>query len=432
MKQEGSILTEHTFATNCVDSQSYSIYKNLDWMYSYIEACCAYSLNLSYIQSSLNLLTETFDFFFVFLWSNSLDSNEFQLFYSVMLDNYINNKLIQLHLTDEWSQNFFSSKEATFVLINHPELVFFKSQLINSYYSEYLTDISFSSLQFLQKQSLLSPVLLVPQILLLLLSTFLFVSFYFSYYSNPVKEEASIDSDYLSASISIESEKELGSIDDLLIIFIMFLSIFGWYFYSYCYALICSMPETALFFFIIPLFSYVIIMTPLLLLLDFGIVFIAYVKGVTPTSNLAAELIFDYVSIIAYFVRVFIQCVRLALMFGTYCSMHDFILYANHPISFFSGGESIWEDFSNTSNTKTSFTYFIFSTLPLHLANWGYELIHTLFVLTSQTISYVGMIFWLFLFLFTSFVSEKQENFFSEKRNLRKKSSLFFSLFNKD
>ena len=37
-----------------------------------------------------------------------------------------------------------------------------------------------------------------------------------------------------------------------------------------------------------------------------------------------------------------------------------------------------------------------------------------------QFIAFFAMIFWLFLFLYTMFVSETQENYFTEKRNLKK------------
>jgi len=76
--------------------------------------------------------------------------------------------------------------------------------------------------------------MLFPQLLFITYLGFLFVSFYFSFYSSSTKEESTIDSDYLSASITVESEKELGSIDDILMPSIILLYTFGWYFYLYC------------------------------------------------------------------------------------------------------------------------------------------------------------------------------------------------------
>ena len=56
---------------------------------------------------------------------------------------------------------------------------------------------------------------------------------------------------------------------------------------------------------------------------------------------------------------------------------------------------------------------------PGILLNWMYEIFHTFFVVTGQIVAYFGMIFWLFLFLFTFFVIEKQESYFEERRKFR-------------
>ena len=37
-----------------------------------------------------------------------------------------------------------------------------------------------------------------------------------------------------------------------------------------------------------------------------------------------------------------------------------------------------------------------------------------------QFVAFFAMIFWLFLFLYTMFVAETQENYFSDKRNSKK------------
>lgn len=69
--------------------------------------------------------------------------------------------------------------------------------------------------------------MLFPQLLFLGYIAFFFVAFYFSFYSTSSKEEATIDADYLSASLTVESEKEIGSLDDILMPAIVFIYIFG-------------------------------------------------------------------------------------------------------------------------------------------------------------------------------------------------------------
>jgi hypothetical protein len=55
----------------------------------------------------------------------------------------------------------------------------------------------------------------------------LFVLFYLSYYNSATKEEGTIDADYISANLLVESEKEIGSLDDLLLGLTFLIFIFG-------------------------------------------------------------------------------------------------------------------------------------------------------------------------------------------------------------
>jgi hypothetical protein len=99
--------------------------------------------------------------------------------------------------------------------------------MFNQYYFEYLADINVSAVQYLESQSLLAPIMLFPQLLFLAYIGFLFAAFYFSFYSSPSKEESTIDADYLAAGITVESEKEIGSIDDIIMPAIIFIYTFG-------------------------------------------------------------------------------------------------------------------------------------------------------------------------------------------------------------
>jgi len=109
-----------------------------------------------------------------------------------------------------------------------------KNQIINNFFFDFLADINVSAIQYVTSQSLLTPIMLFPQLLFIAYLGFMFVSFYFSFYTTSSKEESTIDSDYVSASITIESEKELGSLDDILMPSVILLYTFGWYFYLYC------------------------------------------------------------------------------------------------------------------------------------------------------------------------------------------------------
>lgn len=427
-KNNNSIISDTEFQKNfnvgVFNTQTHNlntnpIYNGIDWLYTYVETIYIYDYNILYFWLLNNVYDESMDFFFISLWFLALQTISSQLFWSVLLDNYIISNVVQLKFSDEWYRGFISSKESSLFVVHHPETIFFKNQIVNVFFSNFLTDTNVSIIQYLDTQSILTPIMLFPQILFICYMVFFFVSFYFSFYSSSSKEESTIDSDYLSASVTVESEKEIGSLDDILMPIIIIIYTFGWYFYLYCWNLFCCIPEVVLVFFFFPLLYYTILNTPTFLLYDFGILYNCYLRGIAPTPTMLFELMYDYIAVIAFYVRILTQGVRLALMFFTYASMHDYILFMDYSHKYLTGNESIWEDVSNINVSVSSITYFFFGVLPGHLLYWVYEVFHTFFVVTGQLVAYFAMIFWLFLFLFTFFVLEKQEGYFEEKRKSR-------------
>lgn len=426
MEVYGSTLSVTTLSKNDFsasffnyDTGIHAMYSGIDWVYTYVETLYIYDYKIVYFWLLNNIYDESIDFFFLSVWYTSLQLSGLQLFWSSILDNYILTNLFQFSLTDEWVRGYISSKDSALFVIYHPEVIFFKNQILNNYFFDFLTDVNISAIQYLESQSLLTPIMLFPQLLFIGYIGFFFVAFYFSYYSSSTKEESTVDSDYLSASITVESEKELGSLDDLLMPSIVLLYTFGWYFYIYCWNLFCCMPELVLVIFFFPLLYYTIGNTPTFLLYDFGILYNCYLRGVAPSPTMLFELMYDYIAVIAFYVRVLTQGVRLVLMFFTYALMHDFVLYMDYSHRYLTGNESIWEEISNVNASVSSVTYFFLGVLPGHLLNWMYEVFHTFFVVTGQIIAYFAMVFWLFLFLFTFFVIEKQETYFEERRKFR-------------
>lgn len=410
----------------CNNNSIYCIFVNnmfscVDWIYTNIESLYIYDYKIVYLRVLNNIYNDNLDFFFTSLWYISLSTSGLQFFWSVLLDNYVANSLLQFSLTDEWVRSYITSKDASLLIVYHPEIVFFKNQILDNFLLNHLADINVSIIQFLEREKLITPIMLVPQLVFLTLMIFLFASFFFSFYVTPSDDEASIDADYLSASVTVEAEKEIGSLDDILMPAIILIYTFGWYFYLHCWNLFSYLPELTLVLFFFPLLYYTILNTPVFLLYDFGIFFICYLRGIAPTQTLVFELLYDYIAVIAFYVRVLTQGVRLALMFFAYASMHDYIMYMHFYSAFSWGNESIWESIANINVSVSSITYFILVVLPFHMFYWLYEVIHTFFVVTGQLIAFFSMVFWLFLFLFTFFVIEKQENYFEERRKFRQK-----------
>jgi hypothetical protein len=50
---------------------------------------------------------------------------------------------------------------------------------------------------------------------------------YFSFFSSYANEENNTDNDFFLASATVEAEKEIGSFDDLILMFVTLLYVFG-------------------------------------------------------------------------------------------------------------------------------------------------------------------------------------------------------------
>jgi len=403
------------------DVCSSCLYHGIDWLYTAVETIYSYDFRVWYFWFFNSIYDESFDFFFSSFWYFNLSISAFQLFWAVILDQYIVTLVYKLPYTEDWFRSMLSSKEATLVLIYHPELSFVKEEISKVYFFSYFGDLIFSIYDLVESETFLTPVILFPQLLLLIFLAVLFMSFYFSYFSSATTEENVVDTDYLVGSATVEAEKEISSFDDMILAFVVLFYIFGWYFYIHCWSILSMMPELVLVFYLFPGLYYIIIGIPTFLMYDFGIYFLAYLRGVGATSMFIYELMFDYIAVIIFYTRILVQGVRLVLMISTYASMHDLVLYFSFGQKMFLGAETFWEELNNVSITLDSMSYFFLFTLPGKFIYWIYEILHTFFVLTVQFAAFFAIVFWLFLFLYTFFVIEKQENYFTEKRLFRKR-----------
>jgi len=156
------------------------------------------------------------------------NNNEFKLFFSVLLDLYINNCLIsQNYFFNEWFNFFALILNNLLVFSHHPELSLiinnnFKTIDCNSITKDYL-----SINDYIGVESWLSPSLEALDLIFLTLLSSFFIILYFSYYNSFFKENTTISSDYLNLSINVESEKEISSLDDIMLAVIIISYIFG-------------------------------------------------------------------------------------------------------------------------------------------------------------------------------------------------------------
>ena len=404
------------------------LYHGINWLYTYCETIYAYEFRTWYNWYANSLYDDSFDYFFNLYWFFNLSLSSFQLYWGAILDKYVYLSLFKLPFSSDWFRFIFSLKESSIVLVYHPELIFFNENIITNNFFNYLGNISFSLYEQVESEIFFSPVMLFPQLLLIFFFAIIFISFYFVYFTSANKEENIIDTDYLVASSTVEAEKEITSFDDTILALVVLFYIFGWYFFIHCWSMLSMMPELIFVFFLFPGLYYIIIGIPTFLIYDFGAFFLAYLRGVGPSSILIFELMYDYIAVIIFYTRILVQGVRLVLMTFTYASMHDLIIFLLFSYKIFFGFEAFWEELNSLSITLSATSYFYIFSLMGTFVYWIYELLHTLFVVTAQFVAFFAIVFWLFLFLYTFFVLEKQENYFTDKRNEKSKKLNYLHL----
>jgi len=233
-------------------------------------------------------------------------------------------------MLDNWYRSILISSNTLYLFIYNPELVFIRKQLFSANLP-YFSDLFFILNEHSINELIFSPILMLPQFIFLLYFVFIFISFYFNYFSSLSKEESLVDADYLICSSIVESEKEITAFDDMILGFVVLIYIFGWYFYIHCWSIISIFPEIAFLFYLFPSLYFIIFGIPTLLAYNFGIYFLAYLRGVGDSPVLIFELMYDYIAVIIFYTRITVQGVRLVLMLGTFASLNEFILNFSFP-----------------------------------------------------------------------------------------------------
>lgn len=403
-------------SSNFVDVAVSGIYHGVDWLYTSVETMYTYDFKILFFWFYNSIYDESFDYFFTTCWYGSLIGGTFQLLWSYVLDSYIVNSLIVPHYSEYWFKTMLASRDISLVVIHHPELCLLSQQINESYFSSLVGSLTLVLNENVDIETILTPYMVFVHFLFVLCIVCLFITMYCSFFTSFVKEEVTIDYDYILATTSVEAEKEVATYDDLILTFIVVCSVVGWYFYLHCWTLISNIPEFAILWYFLPLLYWIIFGIPLFMLNDFGAAFASYLRGVGGSSLLLYELLYDFIALIIYFTRIMVQGVRIILVTFTYVSLNDFVLYFSYDQTWFLQHESFWDDLSEITLSLDSVSYFLFATLPGRLLYWMYELLHTFFVVTAQCVSFFVIVFWLFLFLYSFYVAEQIEDYLTPLR----------------
>jgi hypothetical protein len=124
-------------------------------------------------------------------------------------------------------KSVFGYSDLTVVASEHPEVFYLLSNLQDDLFN-YWTSTLFGILVNQDgSENMLSPVVVFIHMVVSLYLTSLFTIFVFTWFGNPSSEENSLDHDYTINGLLVESEEEIGSLDDMLVGGIIFFYIFG-------------------------------------------------------------------------------------------------------------------------------------------------------------------------------------------------------------
>lgn len=391
------------------------------WLYSFSENFFAYTYDMTYYIFENLIYIDSPYLKNKKYWAFSFKANnQYNFFTAVVLDQLYALSIILLPFFNEFFKNFASSIEFNMFLENHPEYyLIFKNYALNNYFyffSNYY--ISLYSLNI--TESFLTPVMIIFQFFFIILLVLAFFMVYFNYYGTISSEENLIDHDYLVFNITIEAEEEIGSLDDMLLASVILLYIFLWFFWIHSWSSFSITPKLVMSIYLFPFIYYIIIFIPFSLLYDYGLYFLTYLNGVGKSATLVVELMFDYIAVSIFYLRLIVQNVRLAFMLFTFIELHELVIYYNIDRNLMFGNESFIDSWDNIKIYNNYTTYYLLYSLPTLLIKWLYELFHTFFMVIFQFVAFFAMIFWLFLFLYSMFVSETQENHLTFKRIFRK------------
>lgn len=243
-----------------------------------------------------------------------------------------------------------------------------------------------------------------------ILSTMLLTSCYL----NIFYENTTVDLNYLFSSLLILAEKEINCLDDLINFLIIFFFLFGWFFYLTGFFNNTYLEEIKFLMIIIPLMCYSLILIPFYLLIDFSYNFISYLRGVSVSTSVAVEFIFDYINFFGFILRTYVQNVRFILIILVFFSINELWFYFDTVPTFFGFNKpninNIFDEYSSYNSYIYLIIFFIFKVIIYFI----YEIIHTFTIIVIQLSSFLIMIFWLFSFLYTYFSILIHENFFEK------------------
>lgn len=218
----------------------------------------------------------------------------------------------------------------------------------------------------------------------------------------------------------VESEKEVGALDDILLPLFLVLAVsVGWFFLLLPYQVLNtlnSFTDSLILLF----FCCIIVSLPINLLYECGFFFSTFFRGSAGSTSTLMELVYDLIANTTMFARMQVQHVRVLLGLAMYIETATFV-------------ETL--SLNQLLDTPQAFNYHIWNKPTEHFTNSGLsfvmdlvmqfatligELSHYILFLLQSSASYAALIFWLFSLLYSGFFKDLIEVYFVWKNSQKK------------
>ncbi len=145
--------------------------------------------------------------------------------------------------------------------------------------------------------------------------------------------------------------------------------------------------------------------------------FSAYIRGSAASTNLISETVFDIIGIVVVFSRFLIQNIRFVLVFMAFFELFEWV-YSGDEVAYVKLELlDLRDSLNELSLSQGYYIYFIICCFKLIILYLYYAL-HLIILIFMQIGIYFILSFWLFFFLYTSFIKLTTDYYFIKKFNI--------------
>lgn len=215
-----------------------------------------------------------------------------------------------------------------------------------------------------------------------------------------------------------EVEGEYGAVHDYIPYIFSLLILISWYYIFNIFLHFFTAQYLNTFLICWYILILITLSIPFFTLKGFGLALASYVRGSGKTSIILIEVLLDLIAISVIFIRFFIQNIRFVLIFIAFFELYEYTYKTYHTTVV---GEWVY-DLGFWEYLHVQHTYTLNFTINLLLAVllYFYYTLHLTILYLVQLAIYTLLSFWLFCFLFTSFVLLPEDKYLVYQRIFKK------------